>query len=135
MNQTNFRFNVESEMTTFLHTESFVYHLERDLYIPGNILFSDRYAMKTTDGSSTSLIAGSATQAGYVEGAGSHARFNNISSFLQLSPNQVLIADIRNHCLRSLNRRTNRTNRHAGNCTHQGKQNGVNALLSHPGGH
>ena len=67
MNQTNFRFNVKSEMTTFLHIECFVYHLEKDLYIPGNILFSDRYDMKTTDGSSTSLIAHSTTQAGYVE--------------------------------------------------------------------
>ena len=90
MNQINFRFNAESEMTTFLHTEDLVYHLDRDLYVPDNILFSNRYAIKTTDGSSTSLIAGSATQAGYVEGAGSHARFNYISSFLQLSPNQVL---------------------------------------------
>ena len=72
-------------MTTFLQTESYVYHLQKDLYIPGNILFSDRYAMKTTDGSSTSLIAGSATQNGYVQGVGSHARFSFIPSFLQLS--------------------------------------------------
>ena len=84
MNQINLRFNAESEMTTFLHTESIVYHLERDLYTPGNILFSDRYAMKTTDGSST-------TQAGYVEGVGSQAIFRLIPSFLQFSTNQVLM--------------------------------------------
>ena len=70
-----FRINSESELTTFLHTENNVYDLERDLYMPGNILFSDGSAMKTTDGSSTSLIAGSAYQLGYVEGVGSQARF------------------------------------------------------------
>ena len=80
-----FRFNSESDMTTFLQTEHQVYHLERDLYIPGNILFIDGYAMKTTDGSSTSLIAGSVTQRGYVEGVGSQARFYFILSFLQIS--------------------------------------------------
>ena len=120
-------------MTTFLHTEvNYVFHLERDLSIPGNILFSDGSAMKTTDFSSTSLIAGSATQYGYVEGVGSQARFNFILSFLQLSTNQALIADNRNHCLRSLNRATNQTGRYAGNCTHEGNQNGVNALLNEP---
>ena len=77
-------------MTTFLQTEGYVSHLERDLYIPGNILFSDQHAMKTTDGSSTSLIAGSATQPGYVEGVGSQARFYFIPSFLQLSSSQII---------------------------------------------
>ena len=74
-------------MTTFLQTENYVYHLDRDLYIPGNILFIDGEALKTTDGSSTSLIAGSVTQYDYVEGVGSQARFNFIFSFLQLSTN------------------------------------------------
>ena len=46
-------------MTTLLLSESVVFHLEADLYTPGNILFSDGHAMKTTDGSSTFLIAGS----------------------------------------------------------------------------
>ena len=119
-------------MTTFLKTESYVYHLQKDLYIPGNILFSDRYAIKTTDGSSTSRIAGSATQNGHVQGVGSQARFSFIPSFLQLSTNQVLIADLNNHCLRSLNRATNQTDQYAGNCTHEGNQNGINALLNKP---
>ena len=74
-------------MTTFLQTERTVVHLQRDLYIPGNILFSDSSAMKTTDRSSTSLIAGSTNQSGYVEGVGSQARFYYILSFLQLSIN------------------------------------------------
>ena len=109
-------------MTTFLQTESYVYHLQKDLYIPGNILFSDQYAIKITDGSSTSLLAGSATQNGYVQGVGSHARFSFIPSFLQLSTNQVIIADQYNHCLRYLNRNSNQTDQYAGNCTHEGNR-------------
>ena len=80
-------------MKTFLHAQCCVYYLERDLYMPGNILFSDAHALETTNGSSTSLIAGSATRYGYVEGVGTQARFNYIRSFLQLLKNQVLIAD------------------------------------------
>ena len=88
--------------------------------------------MKTTDGSSASLIAGSAIEHGYVEGVDSQARFNKIISFLQLSINQVLIADRKNYCLRSLNRITNQTDQYAGNCTHEGNQDGVNASLNKP---
>ena len=100
--------------------------------VSGNILFSDQHAMKTTDGTSTSLIAGSTNQSGYVEGVGSQARFYRIISFLQLSINQVLIADRYNYCLRSLNRITNQTDQYAGSCTHEGNQDGVNALLGGP---
>ena len=119
-------------MATFVHTEGYVNHLERDLYIPGNILFSDGSAMKTTDGSSTSLIAGSASQYDYREGVGSQAIFSFILSFLQLSTKQALIADHDNHCLRSLTRTTNQTGQYAGNCTYEGNQDGVNALLNEP---
>ena len=88
--------------------------------------------MKTTDGSSASLIAGSAIEFGYVEGVGSQARFNKIISFLQLSPNQVLIADQHNHCLRYLNRITNQTDQYAGNCTLEEHKDRINALLGWP---
>ena len=88
--------------------------------------------MKTTDGSSTSLIAGSTNQSGYVEGVGSNATFNYIPSFLQLSATHVLIADQVNHCLRSLDRDNNLTVKYVGNCTSPGNRDGTNALLEYP---
>ena len=132
INQINLRFNVGSEMTTFLKTENDVFHIDRDLYIPGHIFFLEGGAMKTTDESSTSLMAGSATHYAYVEGVGSQARFYIILSFLQLSTNQVFIAETFNHCLRSLNRATNQTGQYAGTCRHRGNQDGLNALLNVP---
>ena len=41
-------------------------------------------------------------------------------------------SQISNHCLRYLNRNSNQTDQYAGNCTHEGNQNGVNALLNKP---
>ena len=60
------RLHLESEMRTFIRTRSFVCHLKRDLSIPDSILFRDVNAMTTTDGSSYSLIASSATQNCYL---------------------------------------------------------------------
>ena len=62
-----------------------MYHIEEDEFVPGNLLFADLNALKTTDGTTTSLIAGSATTRGYLEDVGSNAKFNRIFSFLQLS--------------------------------------------------
>ena len=68
-------------MTLYVHTESYVYHIEPDLYIPGNILFSDGGSLKTTDGLLSSLIVGSAINAEYGfdegPGEGNRALFDN----------------------------------------------------------
>ena len=39
--------NVVDYVTTAYKT---IYHMEEDLYIPGNIIFSDHNSLKTTDG-------------------------------------------------------------------------------------
>lgn len=92
-------------------------HLEADKFIPGNILFSERYAIRTTDGSITSTIAGNDSLYGYEEGIGSSARFNHVSSLVQVSATTVILADERNSCLRRLNRWTAMTSQFAGNCS------------------
>ena len=62
------------EMETYLTTQSAVYHIERDRYIPGHVIFADRRILQTTDGSSTQDIVGSELS-GYAEGRGKEARF------------------------------------------------------------
>ena len=94
-----YRFDADGVVTTFVTTESLVYHLERDKFVRGNIIFADYSALKTTDGTDTYNIAGIATQQGYVEDVGTVARFKFIHSFLQISTNLVLITDNRNHCV------------------------------------
>ena len=69
-------------METYLTTQSAVYHIEEDRYIPGYIIFADQHALKTTDGISSHLIAGSVHHSGYVEGVGEVASFYDIHSFL-----------------------------------------------------
>ena len=107
-------------------------HLERDKFVPGDIIFSDTNALKTTDGTDTHNIAGIATQSGYVEGVGTLARLYFITSFLQLSTDRVLITDWGNHCVRSLDRKTNETMAYVGNCTNSGNKYGTDALLTYP---
>ena len=127
-----YRFDADGVVTTFVTTESLVYHLERDKFVSGNIIFSDYSALKTTDGTDTYNIAGIATQWGYVEGVGTVARFFYIISFLQLSTDRVLITDFWNHCVRSLDRITNETLTFVGNCTNRGNKDGTDALLTRP---
>ena len=117
---------------TYLTTQSAVYNIEEDRYIPGHIIFADQHALKTSDGLSSHLIAGSVYQSGYVEGVGEVARFYDIHFFLQISPNQVLIADVNNHCLRILDRLTNKTETFSGNCTESGNVDGVSSLFRYP---
>ena len=119
-------------VTTFVITKTWVDRLERDNIISNNIIFSDYHALKTTDGNDTYNIAGIATQSGYVEGVGTVARFNFITSFLQLSTNRILITDYNNLCVRSLDRITNETMTFVGNCTNSGNKDGTDALLSRP---
>ena len=94
-------------MTLYVHTESYVSHIEPDLYIPGNILFSDGCSLKTTDGLMSSLIAGSAISAEreYIEGVGKGIEFCYITGFAQLTESQVIFVDIA-PCLRTVDRKT-----------------------------
>ena len=107
-------------------------HIAEDEFVPGNLLFADGSALKTTDGTTTSLITGSSTSYGYIDGVGANAKFNHILSFVLLSRSNVILADYHNHCLRSVDRLTNQTSTYSGNCTNRGYQDGVDALFTFP---
>ena len=121
-----------SNITTYITTESWVYHIAEDEFVPGNLLFADQHALETTDGTTTSLIAGSSISAGYLEDVGSNARFNEILSFIQLSRTLIVLADIDNYCFRNIDRTTNQTSTYSGNCTNRGDRDGVDALFDGP---
>ena len=57
-------------VSLFADTAGAVFHMEEDLEEPGNVLLTDILSVKTTDGMSTSVIVGSETDSGYVDGVG-----------------------------------------------------------------
>ena len=126
------RLDSGSLVSQFMATESNVYHMEVDIYIPGNILYSEGSALKTTDGITAHLIAGSVYGSGYSEGVGPSARFGSFFRFLQLTDTLVLIADYYNHCVRSINRTNNQTDVYSGECTRRDHRDGVDALFAYP---
>lgn len=62
-----------------------IWHIEEDLFIPGNLLFSWGSSLHTTSGSSNATrLAGSVDEKGYKEGKPLQALFNNVVFFKQL---------------------------------------------------
>lgn len=127
-----FRFSLDDYMHEFIVTDRDVYAMAEDNFKSGNILFSDRHSLKSTDGSTTSLIVGSASFSGYAGGVGIQARFDFISSFVQLTPTDVLVVDFGNHCFRTVDRLTNATANFTGTCQVSGDRDGSDHLFSEP---
>ena len=98
--------------------------MELDKYRPGFIVYTDKHALMTSDGTTTHLIAGSSTQRGYREGVGAEARFYTISGFAQISEKLVVVADTINSCLRLIDRTTNKTSVFSGQCQSEGYEDG-----------
>lgn len=116
-----FRSEENDKMVTYLHTEDTPSHLEADLYLKGNLLYSMNQAILTTNGVYKDLIVGQSkrnplTQIPYKEGQGPNAIFTRITSFTQQNNSHVLIADSKHGCVRSVNRLTNSTHLVVGNC-------------------
>lgn len=119
------------ELKLFLETESTVYSIDKDLLIVGNLLFCDRSSLKTTNGTQTTLIAGSASQSGLSDGIGEAIRFSPILEFVQLMDSPlVIIADGENYCLRQLNRLTLQISPFSGSCGYAGYQSGTFSLFN-----
>ena len=103
--------------------------MAEDLYVPGNLLFSELRAMLTTniDGTfndnNTEVIVGKyrnqpkSLKLPYQEGVGTNATFGEISSFVQRNKTHVYIADGGFKCVRLLDRITNSTSLVAGTCS------------------
>ena len=85
--------------------------MQEDLFIPGNIVYSEGKSLKTTNGRTKQLIAGDSGVYGYAEGIGVDAYFKYIASFLQLNSTTLLVVDSGNHCLRLVDRITTTTSR------------------------
>ena len=110
-------FRIEkSTPTDSISTYYLVYHMDLDHYRPGFIVYTDHIALMTSDGKTTHLIAGNSTQEGYREGVGAEARFIYIAGFAQISEKFVVVVDSGNHCLRLINRSTNKTSVFSGQC-------------------
>lgn len=108
-------------------------HIELDLFVRDSLLFADGHVLKTSDGSTPHVIAGS-TAEGYVEGHGSYACFNRITGFIQLNSSTVVAVDSFNHCLRLVDRVTNSTQQFLGNCTNADYRDGEFPLFNQPWG-
>lgn len=121
-----------SSMTTFIETDDFVNHMEMDLFVPGNLIFSDGWSLKTTDGTITKLIVGAPTSHGYSEAFGNTVRFSHITGFLQLDNESVLVIDSANHCVRHVDRRSRYSKSFAGICTRAGYGDGRLAQFHYP---
>lgn len=114
-----------AHMTTYIATSTSIYHMEIDLYTPGNVLFSEQSALETASSKKTSVVAGSVRSYEYAEGVGGEAKFNHIKGFHQTSRGIVVVADHFNNCLRVVNRRTGQTQPFSGTCTKSGSGDGT----------
>ena len=107
--------------------------MELDRYRPGFIVYTDKHALMTSDGTTTHLIAGNSTQEGYREGVGAEARFYDIGGFTQILDKLVVVADSSNHCMRLIDRTTNNTSLLSGQCGESyGYENGRPGRLNRP---
>ena len=78
-------FRIEKSTTTNIISTSYnVYHMELDRHRQGFIVYTDKHALMTSDGTTTHLIAGNSTRIGYRDGVGADARFYYIDGFTQI---------------------------------------------------
>ena len=132
MNTFNY-FRIEkSTPTDFISTSYVVQHMELDRFRPGFIVYTDKHALMTSDGTTTHLIAGNSTQYGYREGVGADARFYRITGFAQISEKLVVVADIYNHCMRLIDRTTNNASAFSGQCKSFGYKGGRPGQFFYP---
>ena len=106
--------------------------MELDHYRPGYLVYTDKHALMTSDGTTTHLIAGSSTQGGYREGVGAEARFYYIRGFAQISEKLLVVVDRYNHCLRLIDRSTNQTSVFSGLCESRGYEDGSPGQFDYP---
>ena len=125
----------DTSISYFVVTSGWVYNLEEDHFIPGNIIYTDGSSIKTSDGKKISVVVGNATGYGYVEGQGASAVFNSIFGFTQVGLDQLVVSDYNNYCIRHVNRTTGNTTQHIGQCGKPGSGQvkfGVDSAIGRP---
>ena len=103
--------------------------MEVDQHKPGHIIYTDKNAVKTTDGTTVVLLAGNSLQGGYREGRGAEARFYFITGFTQISDKHVVVSDCFNRCLRLIDRTSGSTSQFSGQCQRKGYADGNPGLF------
>ena len=84
---------------------------------PGTLLYVDGHSLKAKHGNGNpSLIAGAEYISGYREGIGPWARFEFITSFVQLDRDKIVAVDRHNSCLRLISLNQTRTWQYSGIC-------------------
>ena len=110
----------DSESQTFVTStdNTWVYHIELDNYRPGNIIYTDYSALKTSDGVTTTVIAGNSSNWGYREGVGEDALFYGLTGFAQISLDRIIAAETSDdkECMRMIHRRNGSTSVFSGEC-------------------
>ena len=80
------RWTQPESVSGYISTSQPIRYMEEDVHTPGNILFTEDFAIKTTDGITTTTIAGSTSRSGsYREGTGSGASFSYLRGFAQIA--------------------------------------------------
>ena len=105
------------------------------MFMPGNMLYTDIFALYTTNGPTTTVIVGQTHRfpaLDYAEGIGLNATFSKITSFAQINASHVLLADSQRGCIRILDRYTNQTQHFVGLCEKTTRDTPqINGNLSH----
>lgn len=85
--------------------------LQRDLFVPGNILHIYAHSINTLNPQTgqSYVVAGDTANRGYTEGRGPEARFKYPSGLYQINQTHVLVLDRNNFCIRLLSREDNST--------------------------
>ena len=72
-------------VSVYVNTSQPIRYMEEDVHTPGNILFTEDFEIKTTDGINITTIAGSTSRSGHREGTGSDASFSHLRGFAQIA--------------------------------------------------
>ena len=111
--------NENNNIIPYRSTNDTPAHIEADLFMSGNMLYADIYALYSTNGAQTMVVVGQTHRfppLDYTEGKGINATFSRITSFAQINTSQVLVADSQRGCIRLLDRNTNQTQQFVGIC-------------------
>ena len=121
-------------MTSEVHanTSDYVFHMEPDSYQPGNIIHTDKYSLKTTDGVTTSIIAGHPARSGYKDADRENSRFKLVTGFIGITTKILIAVDHSKHCLRRIHHDTGLTTTFSGVCTSSGYRDGTPAKFDYP---
>lgn len=108
-----------------------MHSIEQDEFTVGNLLFADGSSLKTTNGTVTKLIIGTASGSGLRDGVGRAIRLSAFNGFVQPMENYtVIIADTGNHCMRQLDRRSLTISGFSGSCGRPGYRDGSDPLFN-----